>query len=148
MRVTQNGITSPLFDSTVAKNRRLSLQQAGRPFMRYVQVVFASFLIFLAACTSTRTAAPAATPSMNRTLTVMLYPYIPDAAGDSFQKLMAYLKSQFEAQNPGITLNPVMSLSCPYCNTYDANVQQQIFTSKTPVILNAVELDTIVLGDL
>ena len=106
-------------------------------------------LLLLTACRTASTGTPtaaatAATAVTNgqRTLSVMLYPWIPDANNDNFAALKQYLITQFQAQNPEITLQVTIDAAI---DTYNPSVQATLFQASGP---NVVELDTVSMGDL
>ena len=75
--------------------------------MRNVSVA----LLFLLAI-ACRTVAPVSSvqASAPRPLRVSLFPWIPDAANDHFQALIAGLTQQFEARHPDIALTITISV--------------------------------------
>ncbi|MDY7232164.1 hypothetical protein [Hyalangium rubrum] len=80
------------------------------------------------------------------TLRVPLYPWIPDAAGDKFQSLVARIEADFEASHPNIDLVPN-----PACVTDDFYEPEQLARSlkgENPCGYDVIETDTAILGDL
>ncbi|HEY6138380.1 MAG TPA: hypothetical protein VI670_11510 [Thermoanaerobaculia bacterium] len=86
------------------------------------------------------TTAPVAAPQAPRPLTVALFPYIPDAGNDNFKALIAGLTSRFQSQHPDIQVTIAMS-----GDPYDSSTWPALFGASGP---NAVEVDTLTLGDL
>lgn len=82
-----------------------------------------------------------------RTLTAVLFPYIPDSADDNFTSLISTLESWFEAAHPEIDLQITID---PNMNLYDlkpgGTVNTLLGTGSGSA--NVVELDTVLLGDL
>lgn len=100
------------------------------------RLVVAVSILFALGCATT---APVATPQA-RPLTVALFPYIPDAGGDNFKSLIAGLTSRFQRIHPDIQLTITMS-----GDPYDSSTWPALFGAAGP---NAVEVDTLTLGDL
>lgn len=75
-----------------------------------------------------------------RTLTIMLYPYIPDPGNDNFAAMIERLETEFEALYPEVDLTIIMDMNY---NTYDTDVLAEVFASTGP---NAVEFDLMMLG--
>jgi thiamine pyridinylase len=86
--------------------------------------------------------APKQPPIVPRSLTVSLFPYIPDAANDNFKALIVGLTRDFEAQHPDIRLTLVISDAN---DPYDPSQWPRLFSANGP---SAVEVDTLTLGDL
>ena len=80
-------------------------------------------------------------------LHVALYPYIPDAAGDGFQALLARIEGEFEEDNPDVDLT-LRSFDQPEA-FYDVE-QLSGMLSDPPGEggFHVVEIDTVLLGEL
>src|SRR5262249_50415146 len=111
-------------------------------------------LWFLLACgPSTREPSPptraTVTPSLRgpRPVKLVLFPYIPDAAGDKFQALIHVLKSGFEQVHPQISLQIVID---PAMDLYDLTPGKTLagLLGSGAEAAAVVEIDTILLGDL
>ena len=90
-------------------------------------------------------ATAAASPATGlRTLTAVLFPYIPDAANDSFKALIGQLTQQFQNQHPEIQLQLMIN---PKQDLYDTATLQQLLGTGAGAV-NVVELDTLLFGDL
>jgi len=85
-------------------------------------------------------AAGCATTTVPRPLSVALFKYIPDAGNDHFQSLIAGLTSAFEKQHPDIKVTITLNSS-----PYKESTWPTLFGASGP---NAVEVDTLTLGDL
>ncbi len=103
--------------------------------------VATSLAVILTSCTSTRTL-PTTQPIEVRTLTVVLFPWIPDASKDNFASLKKYLTTQFQMNYPDIALTLTIDQNI---DTYNSTVQAQLFRADGP---DVVELDMVSLGDL
>jgi len=101
------------------------------------RLIVAVSILFALGCATT---APVATPQAPRPLTVALFPYIPDAGGDNFKTLIAGLTNKFQQTHPDIQLTITMS-----GDPYDSSTWPTLFGATGP---NAVEVDTLALGDL
>jgi thiamine pyridinylase len=101
------------------------------------RLIVAVSILFALGCATT---APVATSQAPRPLTVALFPYIPDAGGDNFKALIAGLTSKFQQTHPDIQLTITMS-----GDPYDSSTWPTLFGASGP---NAVEIDTLALGDL
>ncbi len=101
-------------------------------------------LLIMIARSSTRTATPPVLPdaesTTSRNLTVMLYPYIPDAGNDGFSGYVNRIRQEFMALYPEINLTVIMNEAI---NTYSTQVLQDIFTTSD---VQVVELDLMMLG--
>lgn len=75
-----------------------------------------------------------------RSLSVMLYPYIPDVNNDGFAALTQRLEEEFEALNPEIDLTVIMNVTN---NTYSTTNLQNYFTD--PNGPQVIELDLMML---
>jgi len=75
-----------------------------------------------------------------RTLNIMLYPYIPDANNDNFAGYVARIEEEFESQNPDIDLILEMDVAD---NTYDLATLESLYTADGP---DAIEIDLMMLG--
>jgi len=80
----------------------------------------------------------------SRSLTAVLFPYIPNAANDSFKALIAELTRRFEKQFPAVQLHVTID---PSLDVYDRSTLQQLLGAG-PGAANIVELDTLFFGDL
>lgn len=80
-----------------------------------------------------------------RPLHIMLYPYIPDAAGDKFAGLTARLESEFESIHPDIDL--MLTMDQQY-NTYDVPTLESLFTDPSSPYPQIIELDLMMLQTL
>jgi thiamine pyridinylase len=74
------------------------------------------------------------------TLRVNLFPYLPDAAGDSFRGMAARIKSEFETQNPSIKLEVTLDKNNDFYNLENYKDWLRRF--------DVVEPDTLFLSDL
>lgn len=87
-----------------------------------------------------------ATPFGRTAFRVALFPYIPDAAGDSYAKLLSRIEKEFEAENPSVdlVLKPMTD-----DGFYEAEKLTE-WLSKDPSDggYHLVEVDTLLLGDL
>lgn len=75
-----------------------------------------------------------------RSLSVMLYPYIPDVNNDGFAALRQRIESEFEALNPQIDLTVIMDVTN---NTYSTSNLETYFTD--PNGPQVIELDLMML---
>jgi thiamine pyridinylase len=78
-----------------------------------------------------------------RSLTVMLYPYIPDVNHDGFAALTQYAKEGFEALHPDIDLTIIMNQQD---NTYSVDTLSQLYTN--PGGPQVIELDLMMLSSI
>lgn len=102
----------------------------------------------LGACTGSRTApAQAPAPSAKRALRAVLFPYIPDAGGDSFAKLIKHLESGFEETHPAIDLRIVMDLKMDLYDLEQGGLLSKLFGNGADAA-DVVEIDTMLLGAL
>jgi len=117
---------------------------------REVAAGLAAILVVLGASSCARAPKPrtaATAPEGARVLTAVLFPYIPDSAGDEFDSFKAILKDRFEETHPDIDLRITID---PDMNLYDLTPGGTVATllGTGPGSVNVVELDTILLGDL
>jgi len=77
-----------------------------------------------------------------RTLSVALFPWLPDAGGDDFKAMKARIKKEFESANPDVLLNLEITTAK---DAYQPDTWAELFG---PSGSNVVEVDSIVLGDL
>jgi thiamine pyridinylase len=82
-----------------------------------------------------------------RPLKLVLFPYIPDAAGDKFQSLMRELKNGFEQAHPQINLQIVIDGDMDLYDLTPGNTLNRLLGSGAEAA-QVVEIDTILLGDL
>jgi thiamine pyridinylase len=80
------------------------------------------------------------TADTQRTLNIMLYPYIPDSNNDNFAAYKQRIEEEFEALNPDIDLILEMDVSV---NTYDLATLESLYTVDG---LDAIEIDLMMLG--
>jgi thiamine pyridinylase len=104
------------------------------------------------ACTAPKQgASPAhpetATQSSGTPFKAVLFPYIPDSAGDSYVSLIQYLQDGFNAQNPGANLQVIIN---PNLDVYDYSPNGVLSTllGDGPDASQVVEVDTILMGTL
>lgn len=111
--------------------------------MKRSAVAIVAAIILSSCATAQRVTSTRPTATVNtRNLSVVLFPWIPDANKDNFTALKQYLVSQFQAEHPDVVLMVTMD---PNLDTYSSTVQSQLFQSNGP---NVVELDTVSLADL
>jgi hypothetical protein len=75
-----------------------------------------------------------------RVLNVDLYPYIPSSPNGNFQKLITHVINSYQALQPDVLLNVVMSI-----NTYDFDLLTKLLSSDG---YDVIELDMLYLGFL
>jgi thiamine pyridinylase len=83
-------------------------------------------------------------PTASRPLKAVLFPYIPDSAGDHFASLTQTLEKNFEQSHPGIDLTLVIDLNV---DSYDSGTLNTLLGSGGDGA-QVVEVDTLLLGDL
>lgn len=137
-----------LFEENVTQDYRRDGRKTPLRFRAALGCLLAASLFALAcASTAPRPTPQAATPAVPYVLRVALFPYIPDAANDQFKALMARMKSEFEAANPGIALD-LMPMD-PDADFYDlTNLSKWLGNSPASGGYQVVEADTVLLGDL
>jgi thiamine pyridinylase len=81
------------------------------------------------------------------TLRVALFPYIPDAGGDQYRRLSAWIESTFEARNPGVDLQ-LRPLDPQGDDFYNIDTTLAGWLADGPGAYDVVEIDASVLGDL
>lgn len=79
---------------------------------------------------------------MSRSLTITLYPLIPDAGKDHHQTYLARMKREFEALHPDVDLTLQIGMDH---NTYDPKYLTQAFSEN---LVDAVEVDGLTLSFL
>ena len=80
-------------------------------------------------------------PSVN--IKVGIYPYIPDIDEDNLQGLMKFVKDEFEARNPDISL----TISNNW-DPYDVDEVVKYFDPNSEDRFDVLEIDTILLGEI
>ncbi len=80
-------------------------------------------------------------------LRVILFPYIPDSAGDHYAALIRYLQDSFHTQHPGVNLQVVID---PNMDLYDYAPTGQLskLLGDGPDAAQVVEIDTMLMGTL
>jgi thiamine pyridinylase len=89
---------------------------------------------------------PPPSPGAKITLRVPFYPYIPDAAGDSFKALTERLEKEFEQANSHIDL--VLNPSCFQDDFYDPAGIARSLRGEGECPYDIIETDTTILGEL
>ncbi|MDQ3802567.1 MAG: hypothetical protein M3416_01760 [Acidobacteriota bacterium] len=87
-----------------------------------------------------------ASPPDRRVFRVALFPYIPDAAGDSYAKLLSRIEKEFEAENPSVdlVLKPMAD-----DGFYEVEkLTEWLSNDPSGGGYHLVEVDTLLLGDL
>ncbi|MGE6762338.1 extracellular solute-binding protein [Corallococcus interemptor] len=86
-------------------------------------------------------------PTPRRPLKAVLFPYIPDSAGDSFASLEQRLEADFEQAHPDIDLDVVFDLNQDVYDLDDGGKLSQLLGTQAEAA-QVVEVDTLVLGSL
>ncbi|RUO91803.1 hypothetical protein D7Y11_17970 [Corallococcus sp. AB018] len=86
-------------------------------------------------------------PTPRRPLKAVLFPYIPDSAGDSFASLEQRLESDFEAAHPDIDLDVVFDANLDVYDLDEGGTLNQLLGTGTGAA-QVVEVDTLILGSL
>ncbi|MHA7631749.1 type 2 periplasmic-binding domain-containing protein [Corallococcus sp. M7] len=86
-------------------------------------------------------------PTPKRPLKAVLFPYIPDSAGDSFASLEQRLESDFEAAHPDIDLDVVFDANLDVYDLDEGGTLNQLLGTGTGAA-QVVEVDTLILGSL
>lgn len=86
-------------------------------------------------------------PTPRRPLKAVLFPYIPDSAGDSFASLEQRLESDFEAAHPDIDLDVVFDVNLDVYDLDEGGTLNQLLGTGTGAA-QVVEVDTLILGSL
>ncbi|NPD22792.1 hypothetical protein [Corallococcus exiguus] len=86
-------------------------------------------------------------PTPRRPLKAVLFPYIPDSAGDSFASLEQRLESDFEAAHPDIDLDVVFDVNLDVYDLEEGGILNGLL-SKEAFAAQVVEVDTLILGAL
>ncbi|MBK7538165.1 MAG: hypothetical protein IPI49_22950 [Myxococcales bacterium] len=79
--------------------------------------------------------------------TAVLFPYIPDSAGDNFASLISYLESNFEQANPEVDLTVVINADLDLYD-YSANGTLSKLLGSGPEAAQVVEVDTVLMATL
>ncbi|RKG90879.1 extracellular solute-binding protein [Corallococcus sp. CA049B] len=86
-------------------------------------------------------------PTPKRPLKAVLFPYIPDSAGDSFASLEQRLESDFEAAHPDIDLDVVFDANLDVYDLDEGGTLNQLLGTGAGAA-QVVEVDTLILGSL
>ncbi|RKG69943.1 hypothetical protein D7V80_07175 [Corallococcus sp. CA054B] len=86
-------------------------------------------------------------PTPKRPLKAVLFPYIPDSAGDGFARLEQRLESDFEAAHPDIDLDVVFDANLDVYDLDEGGTLNQLLGTGTGAA-QVVEVDTLILGSL
>ncbi|RKH31411.1 hypothetical protein D7V77_00325 [Corallococcus sp. CA041A] len=86
-------------------------------------------------------------PTPRRPLKAVLFPYIPDSAGDSFASLEQRLESDFEAAHPDIDLDVVFDANLDVYDLDEGGTLNQLLGTEASAA-QVVEVDTLILGSL
>ncbi|WP_164018229.1 extracellular solute-binding protein [Pyxidicoccus trucidator] len=108
------------------------------------RVLLCAVLLAASACVTSQPKPPAEQP---RQLKAVLFPYIPDSAGDNFASLKRRLEHDFEQFHPDIDLDVVFDKNL---DLYDLNAGGTLekFLSEGADAAQVVEIDTLLLGTL
>ncbi|OJT18174.1 hypothetical protein BO221_42595 [Archangium sp. Cb G35] len=85
-------------------------------------------------------------PQAKTVLRVPLYPYIPDAAGDKFNAMLARIETEFEKANPDVDL--VLNPSCFKDDFYEPAQIASSLKGEGECGYDVIETDTTILGEL
>ncbi|TSC19849.1 hypothetical protein [Corallococcus sp. Z5C101001] len=107
------------------------------------RILLCGVLVLVAACSTL----PPKPSSERRPLRVVLFPYIPDSAGDGFASLKQRLEQGFEQHHPDVDLEVVMNEKDDLYDLADGGTLEQLFGSG-PKAAQVVEVDTLLLGEL
>ncbi|WP_223633232.1 extracellular solute-binding protein [Corallococcus sp. EGB] len=86
-------------------------------------------------------------PTPRRPLKAVLFPYIPDSAGDGFASLEQRLEADFEQSHPDIDLDVVFDASLDVYDLDEGGTLNQLLGTGTGAA-QLVEVDTLLLGSL
>ncbi|MCY1078524.1 extracellular solute-binding protein [Archangium lansingense] len=86
-------------------------------------------------------------PEKPRPLKAVLFPYIPDSAGDGFASLEQALEKGFEDQHPGIDLDIVFDVNLDVYDLSEGGTLNQLL-GEGEGAAQVIEIDTLLLGDL
>ncbi|WP_043711640.1 extracellular solute-binding protein [Corallococcus macrosporus] len=86
-------------------------------------------------------------PEEPRPLKVVLFPYIPDAAGDGFASLEQRLEADFEREHSDIDVDIVFDANLDLYDLDEGGTLNQLL-GQGPGAAQVVEIDTLILGDL
>ncbi|NNB96298.1 hypothetical protein HJC10_19885 [Corallococcus exiguus] len=86
-------------------------------------------------------------PTPRRPLKAVLFPYIPDSAGDSFASLEQRLEADFEAAHPDIDLDVVFDANLDVYDLDEGGTLNQLLGTEASAA-QVVEVDTLILGSL
>ncbi|WP_426752945.1 extracellular solute-binding protein [Myxococcus sp. Y35] len=86
-------------------------------------------------------------PQDRRPLKAVLFPYIPDAAGDGFASLEQRLEADFERDHPDIDLDVVFDANLDVYDLEEGGVLNQLLGQGAGAA-QVVEIDTLILGAL
>ncbi|NTX41602.1 extracellular solute-binding protein [Myxococcus sp. CA033] len=100
-------------------------------------------VLVLGACSES----PDPTPTPPRPLKAVLFPYIPDAAGDGFASLKQRLEADFERANSDIDLDIVFDSQLDLYDLDEGGALNQLLGQGTGAA-QVVEVDTLILGSL
>src|SRR4051812_16244727 len=112
------------------------------PMLR--RALFCAVLLAASACVTSQPTSPAEHP---RQLKAVLFPYIPDSAGDNFASLKRRLEHDFEQLHKDIDLDIVLDENI---DLYDPTVGGALAKppGEGPTVAQVVETDTLPLGTL
>ncbi|MFY2558075.1 extracellular solute-binding protein [Corallococcus terminator] len=100
-------------------------------------------VLVLSACSES----PDPTPTPPRPLKAVLFPYIPDAAGDGFASLKQRLEADFERAHTDIDLDIVFDSNLDLYDLDEGGTLNQLLGQGTGAA-QVVEVDTLILGSL
>ncbi|MCY1041604.1 hypothetical protein OV208_09785 [Corallococcus sp. bb12-1] len=106
-------------------------------------VLLCPAVLVLSACSET----PDPVPVERRPLKAVLFPYIPDSAGDQFASLKQRLESDFERAHEDIDLEVVFDANLDVYDLDEGGTLNQLLGTGTGAA-QLVEVDTLVLGSL
>ncbi len=89
----------------------------------------------------------AAAQGASTVLKAVLFPYIPDSAGDNFQSLIQRLESGFESTHPGVDVQITINASIDVYD-YGPNGTLSKLLGSGPDAVQVVEVDTLLMGNL
>ncbi|WP_375759912.1 extracellular solute-binding protein [Corallococcus exercitus] len=107
------------------------------------RALFCPVVLVLSACSESSDPDP--TP--RRPLKAVLFPYIPDSAGDSFASLEQRLEADFERAHPDIDLDVVFDASLDVYDLDEGGTLNQLLGAQEGAA-QVVEVDTLLLGSL
>ncbi|MCY1032128.1 hypothetical protein OV207_11715 [Corallococcus sp. BB11-1] len=100
-------------------------------------------VLVLSACSES----PDPEPTPRRPLKAVLFPYIPDSAGDSFASLEQRLEADFERAHPDIDLDVVFDANLDVYDLNEGGTLNQLLGAGAGAA-QVVEVDTLLLGSL